>query len=160
MSSLIPKEEYLNIIKNTQINSVDMIIFNNEGEVLLGKRNNEPAKNSWFVPGGKIKKFETLQEATKRKSKEELGIELNYEKELGVYYHNYLNNFVNDNFGTNFIVFAVTMTIHKTINLQEDDQHNELRWWNINDLLKSNEVHNYTKNYFHPNPYNKFCSRL
>ena len=44
MTTLIPKEEYLNIIKKTQINSVDMIIFNNEGKVLLGKRNNEPAK--------------------------------------------------------------------------------------------------------------------
>ena len=67
MTTSIPREEYLNIIKNTQINSVDMIIFNNEGEVLLGKRNNEPAKNTWFVPGGKIQKFETLEQATKRK---------------------------------------------------------------------------------------------
>jgi colanic acid biosynthesis protein WcaH len=159
MTTSIPREEYLNIIKNTQINSVDMIIFNNEGEVLLGKRNNEPAKNTWFVPGGKIQKFETLEQATKRKSKEELGIELNYEKELGVYCHNYTNNFVNEDFGTNFIVFAVTMTIHKTINLDKDEQHNELRWWKIHDLLKSNEVHNYTKNYFHPNPHNKYCSK-
>ena len=48
----IPKEEYVNIIKQTQIISTDLIIFNQLGQVLLGYRNNEPAKNTWFVPGG------------------------------------------------------------------------------------------------------------
>ena len=47
----LKKEEFLETIKNTPLVAIDLIIENDSGEILLGKRNNNPAKNFWFVPG-------------------------------------------------------------------------------------------------------------
>ena len=64
-----PKNEYLNVIKHTQLISVDLLIKNNKNKYLLGLRNNRPAKNTWFVPGGRVFKTEKFNEAVKRISK-------------------------------------------------------------------------------------------
>lgn len=53
-----------------------------EGRVLLGRRNDDPAKASselhgegtWTMPGGKLDFGETLKEAALREAKEETGI--------------------------------------------------------------------------------------
>ena len=151
----IPQEEYLNVIERTQIISTDMVIFNNEGQVLLGRRLNEPAKGTWFVPGGKVRKNETVKQAVRRISKQELGYALDAEREIGIFDHIYNNNFANDDFGTHYVVFAVAITLDQNLNLRTDDQHEELEWWNVEDIMASSEVHSFTKNYFHPHPWNR-----
>jgi len=46
-----------------------------EGDkVLLVRRNQNPAKGLWAIPGGSVKLGETLQEAAEREIKEETGI--------------------------------------------------------------------------------------
>lgn len=158
-SGFIPQEEYVDVIKKTQIISTDFLIFNNEGQVLLGKRNNEPAKNTWFVPGGRVRKNELIDAAVKRITKQELGKALEKTSDLGVYHHIYPNNFANDDHGTHYVVFAVNIVLETQdsydLNLVPDDQHSTLKWWNVEDILSHPGVHNYTKNYFHPSPYNK-----
>ena len=157
-NGFIEQNKYLEIIKNTQIMSTDLLIFNPDGEVLLGKRLNKPAKNSWFVPGGKVRKYETLTDAVKRVSKTELGLELSHQSILGVYNHIYTDNFQNDEVGTHYVCFAVNIILKDKIDINKfllDDQHSELKWWNMAELLTDNNVHMYTKNYFHPTPWNK-----
>ena len=44
------ENEYYNLIKNTQIISIDFILVNENNNILLGKRNNEPAKGMFFPP--------------------------------------------------------------------------------------------------------------
>ena len=63
--TFIPKEEYVEVIKKTQIISTDLLVFNTEGRVLLGKRNNEPAKDTWFVPGGRVRIYEKIDDLLK-----------------------------------------------------------------------------------------------
>lgn len=155
----IPSDEYVDVIKKTQIISTDFIIFNPEGQVLLGKRNNKPAKGTWFVPGGRIQKYEMIKDAVRRITKQELGQTLEPTSDLGVYHHIYPDNFMNDDAGTHYVVFAVNIVLesedaYKLTN-NPDNQHEELRWWNVEDVIKNPKVHNYTKNYFHPSPYNK-----
>jgi colanic acid biosynthesis protein WcaH len=55
---------------------VDVAIIIN-GKVLLVKRNNEPAKDEYWLPGGRIYKNETMIDCAKRKAIEEVGIECN-----------------------------------------------------------------------------------
>ncbi|EIB9633284.1 GDP-mannose mannosyl hydrolase, partial [Escherichia coli] len=43
---------FKNIIRNTPLISIDLIIQNEKDEYLVGKRNNRPARGFWFVPGG------------------------------------------------------------------------------------------------------------
>ncbi len=54
---------------------VDMILFNEDGQVLIAKRLREPYKGKYDLPGGFVDKYDTLDYAIEREVKEELGIE-------------------------------------------------------------------------------------
>ncbi|MFT5815062.1 MAG: colanic acid biosynthesis protein WcaH [Psychroserpens sp.] len=45
--------------------SIDLVVRNPVGNVLLGESMNRPLQNSWFVPGGRILKDETFKTAYK-----------------------------------------------------------------------------------------------
>lgn len=55
------------------IASVDVLAVH-EGKLLLTLRNNEPGRDLWFVPGGRVRYGETLKEAATRKLEEETGL--------------------------------------------------------------------------------------
>ena len=142
------KEDYLQVIKNTQIISVNMVILNNAGQVLLGYRNNAPAIRKWFVPGGRVYKHEKIPDAVRRITKEQLGHEFNHDRELGVFHHSYDDNIDNERFGTQCIVFAVVIKIKEIPKFVKSDAHAVLHWWNVTDLKTNAGVHKYTKDYF------------
>lgn len=146
-----PHDEYLNVIKNTQLISLDLIIINERNEVLLGNRNNEPAKNTWFTFGSRIYKNETFEDVCKRISVNEIGtkIELTSCRKNGIYKHNYSNNFDNNEFGTNYIVFAYEYHCNRDdIKIKGDDQHSIFSWFSMDEISNHKDVHQYVKNYF------------
>ncbi len=53
---MLPLATFKTVINSTPLISVDLVIKNNEGQILLGKRTNRPAKGFWFVPGGWVLK--------------------------------------------------------------------------------------------------------
>lgn len=66
--------------------SVDAVVFgygSKDGlSILLIKRNVNPFKGSWALPGGLVKNDESLEEAVERELKEEAGISINYLEQL------------------------------------------------------------------------------
>ena len=152
-----PPETYLKVIENTPIVSIDLIIFNHKGEVLLGKRSNEPGKNTFFVPGARLRKNEETKNAIERIADEELGIFLNKNafNLLGAFNHLYSNNFANDSFSTHYICFAYSVVLKHQFTINPDDQHAEFCWMDPIELTKNPMVHSNVKNYFHPAPWNK-----
>ncbi len=54
--------------------SVDVIILNKDGKILLIERNTEP--KGWALPGGKVEYGEDLHTAAKREIKEETGLHI------------------------------------------------------------------------------------
>jgi len=145
----LPPDIFKLIAKNTPLICIDLILENN-GLVLLGKRLNSPAKNFYFVPGGRIYKNETFLEALKRIVLEEINLEMvdiSYSL-LGLYEHRYEENYFEDpSFNSQYFVIALKCEIEK-INYLKNEQHEQFLWFNKNDLLASREVHNYTKSYF------------
>ncbi|MYL66716.1 GDP-mannose mannosyl hydrolase [Halorubrum distributum] len=84
----IPDEEWRTIVANVPLVSVDLVIEHNGG-VLLGKRENEPAKGEWFVPGGTVFKKESRTDAVHRVAEAELGESVVIDDCLGTYEHFY-----------------------------------------------------------------------
>jgi colanic acid biosynthesis protein WcaH len=75
---------------------LDLLIFNDSGKVLLGLRQNRPAKGYWFVPGGRVFKNETLSHAFTRILANETGLsEIDIKN---VCFHGIYEHFHEDNF--------------------------------------------------------------
>ena len=148
---MISDQQFLKIIDATPLVSIDLILENQQGKILLGKRNNRPAQNYWFVPGGRIRKNEKLADAIKRISSTELGTEitLNNSQLLGAFDHIYDDNFSgSDDINTHYVVLAYKVRMKDDFKIVADDQHSEKRWWHIKDLLDAPDVHQNTKTYF------------
>jgi 8-oxo-dGTP pyrophosphatase MutT (NUDIX family) len=79
------------VIRLAALVAMDLIIRNAGGEVLLGLRNNEPAKGRYFVPGGMIVKNERLAEAFARLMNNETdhAASLDDARLIGVFEHFY-----------------------------------------------------------------------
>jgi colanic acid biosynthesis protein WcaH len=142
---------FLKIVELTPLVSVDLILRNDQDEILLGFRRNQPAKNCWFVPGGKILKDERNSAAIRRISLAELGFMLDPSsgRFKGVYEHLYPDNFAGVvGISTHYIVLAHEFHLKSDVLISGDEQHAELRWWRVSDLLADPAVHENTKAYF------------
>ncbi len=64
------------------------ILLDDTGKILLIRRNTEPFKDYWSIPGGKVEMYEKVEDCVRREVKEEISIEiknlkfLNYENEI------------------------------------------------------------------------------
>lgn len=146
---MLKPEEFLRIVDVTPLVSIDLIVRNEHREILLGKRLNRPAQGSWFVPGGRIWKNERVEEALRRISRRELGVEIADARLLGAFNHIYDDNFLGTpGINTHYVVLGYEAFLSSTVRLTPDDQHGEMKWWNIESLLGDPEVHENTKAYF------------
>jgi len=157
----LDKEDFEFIIKNTPLISIDLCVTNNN-KLLIGKRLNEPAKYYYFVPGGRIYKNETINEAIIRICEQEIGIKKHmYKIEdlelLGIYEHFYTQNFFEkDHYNTHYIVMAYQINLNNIDSINKQNifsQHSDLKWISVeNYIAKRGEeinfkIHKYTKNY-------------
>lgn len=60
---MLSAEKFLSVVNMTQIVSIDLIVKNDKGQILLGKRKNSPAKGFYFVPGGRLFKMKPSKKA-------------------------------------------------------------------------------------------------
>ena len=145
---MLPLATFKTVIASTPLISIDLVVKNSEGLVLLGKRINRPAQGFWFVPGGRVLKDEQLDNSFERLLKVELAMEKCEAKFLGVYQHFYTDNITEDKFTTHYIVLAYELIFNGSLIKLPNEQHNEYRWFKESELLNHNEVHNHTKWYF------------
>lgn len=148
---MLSVSDFKKVIELTPLIAIDFII-EYDNKYLLGKRINEPAKNYWFVPGGRIYKNENLFDACKRISSSELGFKINFfdmKPHINTE-HFYENNVFDNNINTHYIVmsYKYSINMYEYNNLNILNQHNEIIWMSKDEILKNNQVHNYTKNYF------------
>ncbi len=153
----LDNNDFSRIIAATPLVSIDLVLRNAQGEVLLGRRRNRPAQGWWFVPGGRIRKNERSRDAFIRIAHAELGIALAPGRLIGVFDHLYDDNyFGTPDLGTHYVVIACEAMLDQGLVLRPDEQHAELQWWPVDRLLASEAVHENTKLYFHEVPGNGF----
>jgi colanic acid biosynthesis protein WcaH len=147
---LLPRADWLQVVRHAPLVSIDLILRDAQGRVLLGLRENEPARGTWFVPGGVIRKDETLDAAFTRIARTELGVALerNQARLLGVYEHHYTTNFaLEPGVSTHYVVLGHSLELDGEY-APADRQHRELRWWPLAELMASPAVHANVKAYF------------
>jgi colanic acid biosynthesis protein WcaH len=125
---MIDSEIFDIIVENIPILCVDGFIIS-DGKILLLKRNNYPAKNEWWVPGGRVLKNEALSDAIFRKVKEETNLETEIIKQIGV---------CETIFETKHTVnICYLLRIKKTKIILNSD-HSEYKWFHLNQLPDMN----------------------
>ncbi len=147
----LSKPRFSQVIESTPLVSIDLIIEDEKGQILLGEHLNRPAQGFWFVPGGRILKDEKLEEAFVRLTREELGheFELFQAKLLGPYTHLYDDNVFGNEFSTHYVAIAYKLvTVRSELDLPMDVQHSRYSWYDKNELLTNDKVHLHTKWYF------------
>lgn len=153
----LDKKSFLQIIDTTPFVSIDLIVRNELGQVLLGYRRNKPAQNYWFVPGGRIRKDEKTQDALRRIARVELNIPPQSGKLLGIYDHFYNDNFYGaPGIGTHYVACGYEFHVEADAQFAPDDQHSELKWWDLEALLASDDVHPNSKLFFQDAQLNGF----
>ena len=134
------------IIDSAPLISID-ILLKKDNKFLLGKRVNKPAKGYFFSTGGRINKNESIDNAMAREALSELNIELkSIPKFIGVFEHFY-NDSIYKNVSTHYVDIAYEYEVKEIPNLPTE-QHSEYKWFTIDELLESKQVHKYTKDYF------------
>lgn len=137
------------VVSSTPLISIDLIVRNELGQILLGKRTNRPAQNFWFVPGGRILKNETIQGAFVRLCSEELGIntEVGSANFLGTFEHFYEDSIFGDSVSTHYVVLGYEITIELDFESMPKSQHTDYSWYSVEDMATASDVHKHSKWY-------------
>ena len=152
MSNKLDKEKFLAVIEATPLVSIDLVVEDRQGRILVGQRMNRPAQGCWFVPGGRIQKNELLADAVLRISTTELGMALsiNQAKYLGAFDHIYADNFAaQEGISTHYVALGYHIHIGDNFKIRSDDQHAAMQWLTRKQLLDQVDVHENTKQYFY-----------
>lgn len=147
----ISAKEFADVVRLTPLVAIDLIVRLPDGRALVGRRTNEPAKGVLFVPGSRITKNERLEDAFRRITREELGLEqsLGNARFRGVFEHFYASNrFEVAGFGTHYLTLAYELRIAGIPKSLPQDQHAEYYWLMPEELVARADVHQNTKAYF------------
>ena len=146
----LPADTFRTVVASTPLVSIDLLVRNLQGELLLGERLNRPAQGSWFAPGGRILKNETLDAAFARLTQEELGLAFGRDQGrlLGVYEHFYDDSVFGEAPDTHYVVIAYALQLGEQHNLQPPSvQHGRYRWWPIELMRDEPRIHSNTRAY-------------
>ncbi len=137
----LPSKNYVSISKQinyiswlvNQINNKEIIevvaaiIHNEEGKILVAKRdNNQPHPGKWEFPGGKLEPFELVEEGLKREIFEELNLKIEVISNCGEITHLYDEYFVK--------LKAMNAKIDKNSELMKLNVHEEILWLSSEEL--------------------------
>lgn len=126
----IPEHLYKKIIDVMPMCCVD-IIFKVNDKVYLFKRSYQPAKNVWWLVGGRILKGERLKDAAIRKVKEEIGVDVRIQKMVGIYENFFATsrfNLKNRKIGTHTIsICFLAEPKHKGIKLKLNEEYTDYK---------------------------------
>ncbi|WOT06302.1 GDP-mannose mannosyl hydrolase [Shewanella youngdeokensis] len=145
----LDKDIFTQVIDSTPLVSIDLVIENSAGEVLLGLRNNKPAQGFWFVPGGRILKNESMDSAFQRLCQQELGVAASRAEAefLGPYEHFYTDSVFSDSVSTHYVVLGYKLRLNIELDSLPSSQHNQYCWMTKADILNSNVVHKHSQWY-------------
>jgi colanic acid biosynthesis protein WcaH len=127
----IKENEYVRIKKQLPILCVDTVVVNKNKEILFVRRKNEPLKNFWWIPGGRVNLGESRNDAAVRKLKEECGITASPVvewKTFDFFIPDTEENYISHTTSTFYIFFI------DIVNVSLDTQSSDFVWKKIDNL--------------------------
>lgn len=155
-SGMLPLAQFQQAVAALPLVSVDWVLTNPAGELLVGQRLNAPASGSWFTPGGRIRKGESLAAALRRVAAEELGLANEHAgaiaqrgELLGAWDHFYPDAAFSPTVPTHYVNLPYSVCLSetelKTLNLPVGEQHGRWQWITLQEATSL--VHPYVKPY-------------
>jgi colanic acid biosynthesis protein WcaH len=149
----LSSDDFAHVLHCAPLISIDLVVRDENGRVLLGQRLNRPARGFWFVPGGRIYKDERLDDAFLRISQAELGRVTTREQAnlLGIYEHFYDDNALDvPGVSTHYIVIGFQLHLDAASLALPGGQHGRFQWMDVDEIQNSPDVHPNTKQFFEP----------
>ncbi|UAW98043.1 GDP-mannose mannosyl hydrolase [Halopseudomonas nanhaiensis] len=146
----LDKETFRSVVAHAPLVSLDLVVRNAAGEILLGRRLNRPAQGYWFVPGGRIYKNERLDRAFARITQAELGQPFARAdaRLLDLYEHFYTDSVFGDTPDTHYVVSGYLLDLPQGCELSlPDTQHDGFRWWSPDEMRRDPMVHENSRAY-------------
>jgi colanic acid biosynthesis protein WcaH len=151
----LSKEDFSVALNLLPLISIDFCILNHEKEMLFVERNCRPAQGFLFTPGGRIFKNESLANASKRISKEEIGFELGLDEMIfiGIYDHFYEDSAYDKNISTHYVNMPHLIHLDKKktdsikVKYGHNQQHGGFEWFKLEKAIDSKRIHDYSKIY-------------
>lgn len=141
----LPDHEFLLMVDKMPLVAIDLIIHDENGRILLGLRTNEPARGTWYFPGGRIYKNESIKRACARIANGELNMFGAHTcKMVGINEWFFETNFMGaENVSTHYVALAFELSV-RAEEIDErafDLQHRALAWMTVEEIRKNPEVH-------------------
>ena len=137
------------VVENTPLISIDLCLLCGD-QLLLGRRTNDPLRDEWFTPGGRIHKNETWQDALLRIVEAELGlrgIAVEDFSLMGMWDHFYNNSALDQDISTHYVNLPHYAAFKSKPQITLDDQHGEFKWFDLSVVSNDQKFHLYMRNY-------------
>ncbi|WP_430462252.1 GDP-mannose mannosyl hydrolase [Thalassolituus sp. LLYu03] len=140
------------VVDSTPLVSIDLLVRDSSGRILVGERVNRPAQGYWFVPGGRILKNESLADAFARLTESELGVRLAIAdgRFLGLYEHFYEDSIFTDGgerISTHYVVSGFEVRLPDGFSALPYEQHNQYLWLSECEFMTNESVHAHSRWY-------------
>lgn len=155
-SPLLPAAQFAAACEALPLVSIDLVLTDDVGRLLLGLRRNAPARDWWFTPGGRIRKNEPLAEARRRIAAEELGLPeatLRRATLMGAWDHFYPDSAFAADVSTHYVNLALWLALTRdevdALTLPEGDgeQHACWQWMPLTQAEADASVHPHVQVY-------------
>ncbi len=154
----LPLHEFAAAVAALPLVSLDWVITNPDGELLLGRRNNAPARGWWFTPGGRIRKNEALSVALERVAADELGLApalceraVGQARLMGAWDHFYPDSAFSASVTTHYVNLphwlALSWAEVAQLGLPVGEQHSAWQWLALQEAASHPQVHPYVQPY-------------
>jgi colanic acid biosynthesis protein WcaH len=144
--------DFISAVGALPLVSVDLVVVNAMGQLLLGQRRNAPARDWWFTPGGRVRKNEAFASCMQRVAISELGLkacDLRGARLMGVWDHFYEDSAFSSEVSTHYVNLPHLLCLEHAMDLDALplDQHSGWRWQDPQDAALAEDVHPYVRIY-------------
>ena len=155
-TALLPAAQFAQACEALPLVSIDLVLTDAQDRLLLGLRQNAPARGWWFTPGGRIRKNEPLAQARGRIAAEELGLPetaLRRATLMGAWDHFYPDSAFDAAISTHYVNLALWLPLQidevNQLSLPRGphEQHADWRWQPLAQAEVDEGVHPHVRIY-------------